>query len=235
MKLQPSLVVTRKIAAASPRAAHDEAQVESLAQLIVDAGGLTHPLIVERDGVDSYRLVEGELAYHAAARAKELDPLTAETVLAFIVEPQQAKVLKRQQSLLGGRPASTPAPVGVPTDAAFAARVEQRIDQQILGLKAFIQDGLLAKVPSRASALHTLNHGSDHEILRLMTATGANPGKLCTAIKEARPFGSYMEAVHRVKGLSAERMQKIQDFCEGNPIHEVEKPRRSRKKQLAEV
>lgn len=230
MKLQPSLVVTRKIEAATPRAAHETDKVEALAQLIVEAGALCHPLIVERSGVETYRLLEGELAYHAAARAKELDPLTAESVLAFVVEPEQGKALRRQLTMLGARSAQTSAPNGSGSDAAFAARVERHIDHQFLGLKAFIQDGLLAKVPSKASPLRLLAEGSDQELLRVLSATGANAARLCAAIKEARPFHSYAEAVDKVKGLSAGRLQKIQDFCEGNEIYEPEKPERSRSK-----
>lgn len=231
MKLQPSLVVTRKIEAATPRAAHEPDKVEALAQLIVEAGALCHPLIVERAGVEAYRLLEGELAYHAAARAKELAPLTAESVLAFVVEPEQGKALRRQLTMLGARSTSIPAASSSQTDAAFVARVERHIDHQFLGLKAFIQDGLLSKVSKNLNALELLNNSEcDADLHRALRATGGNYNALFALIKENRPFRSYAEAVAKVKGLSGERMVKIQDFCENNEIYAEEKPKKPRKK-----
>lgn len=86
--LTPMLVGVRKI---SPLGFiyQDRDRIEALAKAILQAGGLIKPLIVRRTSLESFQLLDNPLGYFAAVRARELDPLAAETVLAFVVESDE--------------------------------------------------------------------------------------------------------------------------------------------------
>jgi len=82
------LVDVSGITSTVPRSAFDADQVESLAQSILESGGLLSPIVLKQTGPESYEVLAGDLEYHAAARAKELDPRKGEMVNAYVVPPQ---------------------------------------------------------------------------------------------------------------------------------------------------
>jgi hypothetical protein len=54
----------------------------------LESGGLLSPIVLKQTGPESYEVLAGDLEYHAAARAKELDPRKGEMVSAYVVPPQ---------------------------------------------------------------------------------------------------------------------------------------------------
>ena len=99
-KLSPSLVAVKKITSAVPRSNFAEADLEKLARLILESGGLINPIIVRRNGMDAYEIVDGDFEYYAAARAKEIEPLKGETIGAFILEEENEELLLEQLEIL---------------------------------------------------------------------------------------------------------------------------------------
>lgn len=99
-KLSPSLVAVKKITSAVPRSNFTEADLDKLARLILDSGGLINPIIVRRNGMDAYEIVDGNFEYYAAARAKEIEPLKGETIGAFILEEENEELLLKQLEIL---------------------------------------------------------------------------------------------------------------------------------------
>ncbi len=99
-KLSPSLVAVKKITCAVPRSNFAEPDLEKLARLILELGGLINPIIVRRNGMDAYEIVDGDFEYYAAARAKEIEPLKGETIGAFILEEENEKILLEQLEIL---------------------------------------------------------------------------------------------------------------------------------------
>lgn len=99
-KLFPSLVAVKKIVSAVPSSNFAEPDLEKLARLILDLGGLINPIIVRRTGMDSYEIVDGNFEYYAAARAKEIEPFKGETIGAFILEPENEELLLAQLEIL---------------------------------------------------------------------------------------------------------------------------------------
>ncbi|AFZ08226.1 ParB domain protein nuclease [Oscillatoria nigro-viridis PCC 7112] len=99
-KLFPSLVAVKRITSAVPRSNFAEPELEKLARLILDSGGLINPIIVRRKGMDAYEIVDGDFEYYAAARAKEIEPLKGETIGAFILEEENEKILLEQLEIL---------------------------------------------------------------------------------------------------------------------------------------
>lgn len=99
-KLSPSLVAVKRISSAVPRSNFAEPDLDKLARLILDAGGLINPIIVRRIGMDAYEIVDGNFEYYAAAKAKEIQPLKGETIGAFILEPENEELLLEQLAIL---------------------------------------------------------------------------------------------------------------------------------------
>jgi ParB family chromosome partitioning protein len=99
-KLFPSLVAVKRITCTVPRSNFAEPDLDKLARLILDSGGLINPIIVRRTSMDSYEIVDGNFEYYAAARAKEIQPLKGETIGAFILEPENEEILREQLEIL---------------------------------------------------------------------------------------------------------------------------------------
>jgi ParB-like chromosome segregation protein Spo0J len=99
-KLSPSLVAVKRITSAVPRSNFAEPDLDKLARLILDSGGLINPIIVRRTSMDSYEIVDGNFEYYAAARAREIDGFKGETVGAFILEPENEELLLEQLEIL---------------------------------------------------------------------------------------------------------------------------------------
>jgi ParB-like chromosome segregation protein Spo0J len=99
-KLSPSLVSVKRITSAVPRSNFADRDLDKLARLILDAGGLINPIVVRRTSMDAYEIVDGNLEYYAAARAREIEPLKGETIGAFILEPENEALLLEQLEIL---------------------------------------------------------------------------------------------------------------------------------------
>ncbi|MEG4964222.1 MULTISPECIES: ParB N-terminal domain-containing protein [unclassified Microcoleus] len=99
-KLFPSLVAVKRITSAVPRSNFAEPELDKLARLILESGGLINPIIVRRNGMDAYEIVDGDFEYYAAVRAKELESLKGETIGAFILEEENEELLLEQLEIL---------------------------------------------------------------------------------------------------------------------------------------
>jgi len=99
-KLLVSLVLVKKITSTVPRSNFADRDLEKLAQLILELGGLINPIILRRNGMDSYEIVDGDFEYYAAAKAREINPMKGETIGAFILEPENEGLLLEQVQAL---------------------------------------------------------------------------------------------------------------------------------------
>lgn len=228
MRYLPSLVTVRDIQPRTARAEHPPEKLEQLAREILAAGGLARPLVVRQTGMASFALLDGELAYHAAARARELDPVKAEAVLAFVATRENEAELLKQLAMLDERAESRPsAPAAGGADVSqVLTRLEQMLTQQFRQQEehqrreneAFRQTNLeLAKrIPRPPQVLRLLNGDNDELLADALKHTGQKAESLLAAIQAARPFPSLHEAVKRVSGLTDGRMTKLTDHCEGH-------------------
>ncbi len=99
-KLLVSLVLVKKIVSAVPRDNFADRDLEKVAQLILELGGLINPIILRRNGMDAYEIVDGDFEYYAAVKAREINPLKGETIGAFILEPENEQLLLEQVQAL---------------------------------------------------------------------------------------------------------------------------------------
>ena len=99
-KLLVSLVLVKKITSTVPRSNFADRDLEKVAQLILELGGLINPIILRRNGMDAYEIVDGDFEYYAAAKAREINPQKGETIGAFILEPENEELLLEQVQAL---------------------------------------------------------------------------------------------------------------------------------------
>jgi len=99
-KLLASLVLVKKITSTVPRDNFADRDLEKVAQLILELGGLINPIILRRNGMDAYEIVDGDFEYYAAAKAREINPQKGETIGAFILEPENEELLLEQVQAL---------------------------------------------------------------------------------------------------------------------------------------
>jgi flagellar biosynthesis chaperone FliJ len=82
------------------RTEFDESEIEHLADVILATDGLIRPLIVKQVGLEQYTVIEGNLEYYAAVRAKEKDSRRAEMVNAFVIPADRQQLAIEQLALL---------------------------------------------------------------------------------------------------------------------------------------
>ena len=246
MKYLPSLVTVRDIQPRTSRAEHPSEIIERMARHILASGALARPLVVRQTGLESFELLDGELAYHAAARARELDPIRAEAVLAFLATRENEAELLKQVALLSPEASSEgkrpPEPIG--DVSVILARLEQMLTQQFRQQEehqrqeneAFRLANLeLAKrIPQPPRVLRLLNGEDDDLLAHALLQTGKrNAEAVHAAIRAERPFHSFQEASKRVAGLTDGRVLKLIDFCEGQvPLTVSPAPTRKRETAL---
>lgn len=82
------------------RSSFSEAEIEQLADLILQGGGVLRPLVLKQIGIENYKVLDGHLEYFAAVRAREKDPRQGELVNAFVVSSKDEAVIQEQIRLL---------------------------------------------------------------------------------------------------------------------------------------
>lgn len=97
-----SLVDVKSIISDVPRSNFVEADLDNLADMILETGGIIRPLVVKMTGAESYTVVDGHFEYYAAVRSKEKDPRKGEMVNAFIISPKSEQIVKKQAEAMGG-------------------------------------------------------------------------------------------------------------------------------------
>ena len=112
-KISPSIVMVEDISSSLSRATFSEADLEKAAQLILQMEGTITPIILQKVGIDSYVVIEGDFEYYAALRAEEIDPMKGETINTYVIESKkdlpfyqkQIEVFRKQSVLVpAGKP-----------------------------------------------------------------------------------------------------------------------------------
>ncbi|MEH2295585.1 chromosome partitioning protein ParB [Nostoc sp.] len=70
--------------------------LNSLADIIIESGGIIRPLILKTTGLETYAVVDGYFEYYAAARAREKNPRQCEMVNAFVISPKNEDEIFKQ-------------------------------------------------------------------------------------------------------------------------------------------
>src|SRR6476620_6448823 len=229
-KLFPSLVAVKKITSAVPRSNFAEADLDRLARLILESGGLINPIIVRRNGMDAYEIVDGEFEYYAAARAKEIEPLKGETIGAFILEEENEELLLEQLEILRktaiiDNPSVTVVPQPSSSFEQRLTNIETRLENRINELKAEYtreKQALIervkdveSRIPKPVPLLEALNTQKEYQLRINLNNAGIKSQTIIDNIikqRDLEPFTSFENVVQRIKGLGEKTMIKVIDY-----------------------
>lgn len=118
-------VDVKEIKSELPRSSFSEKEIEQLADLILESGGLFRPIILKQIDIESYTVLEGHLEYYAAVRAREKNPRQGEMVNAFIASlKEEHKIQDQIQSLQASE--ESPKPVFDVTSSIPKSKEELR-------------------------------------------------------------------------------------------------------------
>ncbi|WP_445247471.1 ParB N-terminal domain-containing protein [Microcoleus sp. OTE_8_concoct_300] len=228
-KLSPSLVAVKRITSAVPRSNFAEPDLEKLARLILESGGLINPIIVRRNGMDAYEIVDGDFEYYAAVRAKEIENLKGETIGAFILEEENEELLLEQLEILRKTAITEKKSISeVPQQSSsFEQRltnIETRLENRINELKAEYtreKQALIervkdveSRIPKPVPLLEALNTQDKFKLAINLKNAGIASQTMRENIitqRDLEPFTSFENVVQRIKGLGDKTMIKVID------------------------
>ena len=229
-KLFPSLVAVKRITSTVPRSNFAEADLERLARLILESGGLINPIIVRRNGMDAYEIVDGDFEYYAAARAKEIEPLKGETIGAFILEEENEEILLEQLEILRktaiiDNPSTNEVPQVSSSFEQRLTNIETRLENRINELKteytrekqALIErvKDVESRIPKPVPLLEALNTQDKFKLATNLKNAGIKAQIIEQIIKERdlEQFASFENVLERIKGkgLGEKTMIKLID------------------------
>lgn len=231
-KLSISIVAVKKITSQVSRSNFADSDLEKAARLSLEAEGLINPIVIRRTSLESYEVVDGDFEYHAAARAREIDPRKGEMVAAFILEPENEEVLLEQvKTLRKGRTIKSTVEVTenqpVTSLEYRLTNIESRFEKQNNELKSElvqlikkIEDevkDIKNEIPQQLEPLEVFNDLKISELIyRLKSGgiTGKVAEKIINIIERERKhkkFESLSDVVDRVQGLNAKRMLALID------------------------
>ncbi len=226
-----SLVDVKSITSDVPRSNFTEADLDSLADIILEAQGIIRPLVVKATGIENFTVVDGHFEYYGAVRAKEKDSRKAEMVNAFVISPKLEDIVVKQAAILRGKQSSD-TPVKTTNDTtnleSRVQNIELRLEKQINELKSqLIQQinttddkfkQLEKQIPQPSHPLTLINTLDQEELsLKLKRSRILRAEKLAKAIIDARDkksnqeFIDYCDVVNSVNGLGDKTMLTIID------------------------
>jgi len=225
-----SLVDVKSITSSIPSSHFSEADLDQIAEIILEVGGIVRPLILKATGPESYIVIDGHAEYYAAVRAREKEPRKGEMVNAFIISHKiENQVLKQVEALRAVDYAGEQ--VKPLTDTknleSRVIKIELRLEKQINELRSEqVQERqkleeqfkkIESQMPKQIDPLNAFNILKPAElIMRFKSAgvTGKKADKIIQNIENQRQkkkFESLIDVVTRVEGLSDKGMVTIID------------------------
>lgn len=224
------------ITSSVPRSNFSEADLESLADMILETGGILKPLVLKKIGFEKYEVVDGHFEYYAAVRAREKNPNEAEMVNSLIILSEKEEAVLKQALALRGLDASVqPSKPSRSTtepnsfDLSRLTNLELRVEKQLNEFKSeIIQERqriddkfkqIEKLIPQQTDPLSLLN-SLEKEDLSIKLQRSRIPGaeKLAKAIADARhikkpkpEFADYRDLIKSVKGLGEKTILTIID------------------------
>lgn len=210
-----------------PRETFSEAELENLANLIIEMGGIIRPAILKKADnkkVDErYDIISGDLEYYASVIANQKVP-DIEMINAFVVDKEAESIALQQMKLLSPSPAliTTHEKIDNPLELRMS-NLEKRLETQLQAIREEYQkeikrleEKIIISPPSHPS------HPSK-SILELLNTCDANqlnkaripPASVNDFLKKRseKPFDSLEDILNRpVSGVKEKRLIKLVDY-----------------------
>ena len=208
-----------------PRETFSETELENLANLIIEMGGLIRPAILKKADnkkVDErYNIISGDLEYYASVIANQKVP-DIEMINAFVVDKEAENIALQQIQLLSPSPGLITTPEK--TDNPLELRVnnlEKRLETHLQAIREEYQKEikrLEEKIiispppsPPSKSILELLNTCDANQLKK----GGIPPASVNDFLKKRseKPFNSLEDVLNRqVSGVKEKRLIKLVDY-----------------------
>lgn len=202
-----------------PRETFSETELENLANLIIEMGGLIRPAILKKADnkkVDErYDIISGDLEYYASVIANQKVP-DIEMINAFVVDKEAENIALQQMQLLSPSPGliTTPEKIDNPLELRMS-NLEKRLETQLQAIREEYQKEikrLEEKIiispppPPSKSILELLNTCDANQLKK----AGINRTVTANFLKE-KPFVSLNDITERVDKMGAATLIKLMD------------------------
>ena len=208
-----------------PRETFSETELENLANLIIEMGGLIRPAILKKADnkkVDErYNIISGDLEYYASVIANQKVP-DIEMINAFVVDKEAENIALQQMQLLSPSPGliTTPEKTDNPLELRMS-NLEKRLETQLQAIREEYQKEikrLEEKIiisppppPPSKSILELLNTCDANQLKK----GGIPPASVNDFLKKRseKPFDSLEDVLNRpVSGVKEKRLIKLVDY-----------------------
>ncbi|HYX14843.1 MAG TPA: ParB N-terminal domain-containing protein [Nostoc sp.] len=115
-----------------PRSNFKETDLETLADLILESGGILKPLVVKKTGFEQYEVVDGHFEYYSAVRAREKNPNEGDMVSALIISSENEDVALKQIASLKAIDSSNKPGVKTPIKTSYSESISKNNDFNLL-------------------------------------------------------------------------------------------------------
>ncbi|MDB9404354.1 chromosome partitioning protein ParB [Microcystis aeruginosa CS-1036] len=207
-----------------PRETFSETELENLANLIIEMGGLIRPAILKKADnkkVDErYDIISGDLEYYASVIANQKVP-DIEMINAFVVDKEAESIALQQMKLLSSSPGliTRPEKIDNPLELRMS-NLEKRLETQLQAIREEYQkeikrleEKIIISPPSPPSK-------SILELLNTCDANQLNKARIPPASvndflkkRSEKPFDSLEDILNRpVSGVKEKRLIKLVDY-----------------------
>ena len=211
-----------------PRETFSETELENLANLIIEMGGLIRPAILKKADnkkVDErYNIISGDLEYYASVIANQKVP-DIEMINAFVVDKEAESIALQQIQLLSSSPGliTTHEKIDNPLELRMS-NLEKRLETQLQAIreeyqkeikrleeKIIISAASPPPSPPSKSILELLNSCDANQLKK----AGIPPASVNDFLKKRseKPFDSLEDVLNRpVSGVKEKRLIKLVDY-----------------------
>lgn len=209
-----------------PRETFSETELENLANLIIEMGGLIRPAILKKADnkkVDErYNIISGDLEYYASVIANQKVP-DIEMINAFVVDKEAENIALQQIQLLSPSPGliTTPEKTDNPLELRVS-NLEKRLETQLQAIREEYQKEI-KRLEEKIIILPPPPPPASKSILELLNTCDANqlkkagipPASVNDFLKKRseKPFDSLEDVLNRpVSGVKEKRLIKLVDY-----------------------
>ena len=204
------------------RETFSETELENLANLIIEMGGIIRPAILKKADnkkVDErYNIISGDLEYYASVIANKKVP-DIEMINAFVVDKEAENIAAEQMQLLSAAPAIITTPEEIDNSLELRmSNLEKLLETQLQAIREEYQkeikrleEKIPPPPPSSKSILELLNTCDANQLKK----GGIPPASVNDFLKKRseKPFDSLEDILNRpVSGVKEKRLIKLVDY-----------------------
>jgi ParB family chromosome partitioning protein len=201
------------------RETFSETELENLAKLIIEMGGIIRPAILKKADnkkVDErYNIISGDLEYYASVIANKKVP-DIEMINAFVVDKEAENIALQQMQLLSAAPAIITTPEEIDNSLELRmSNLEKRLETELQAIREEYQKEikrLEEKIippppPSYKSILELLNTCDANQLKK-----GGINKTVTGNFQKEKPFVSLDDIIDRVDKMGAATLIKLMDY-----------------------